>query len=112
MTAQATVLCLSGPNGTAAFLKNNTDDAWGEMVDSINSKSLYQVCKGWAVNALAGYYTAGGAVFRIRNPQKPGVYKYLDALPMLKGTRMEYIERPFRVEDGDIIEVFTTVAGS
>lgn len=112
MTTQAmkVTLITQGASMALEFDKTNTDDAWAEAVDTIDSKSLYKKMKGRVITHFLGYYTAGTGMFRIRNPNS-GVIKARECLHMVKGQKMTELKKPVRVEDDDVIEVFSTVAG-
>ena len=113
MTTQATKCTLHNANNSKAllFTKTNTDDAWGEMVDSVDSLSLYDKLKGTTVTHFTGNYTAGAGIFRIRNTVTSEI-KALECLDMVKGATRRPLLRPVLITDNDVLEVFTTVAGS
>ena len=81
------------------------------MVDSVDSLSLYKKMKGKTISHYMGYYTAGAGIFRIRNTDS-NVVKAQENLAMIKGQRLRKLKRPVTIVDNDILEVFTTVAGS
>lgn len=113
MTTQDVKVTLMNKNRALAieFEASATVDEWTEIKDSINSLALGEVLAGQVIDAYIGYYTAGSGMLRIRNSQSGGVVKLLGGLHMIKGQK-PVPHRPIRIGPDDVIEVFTTVAGS
>jgi hypothetical protein len=111
MTTQATKCTLFGQNLALDFDKTATDDTWNEMLDAVNSLSLYETMLGESLHGAMGYYTAGSGMIRIRNTQNNKV-KMIEPIHMIKGQRYFQFTRVVKVEMYDVLEVFSTVAGS
>lgn len=110
MTTQTAYATLSGPEGSITTAATTaTDDTWTEGKDEAGALSLYQVFKGKVVNACSGNYAAGGGAIRVRNTVT-NVVKMIEFIALAQCDEMAYIERPFVVEDKDIIEFFTVVS--
>ena len=110
-TTQLTKATLLANGQGLCYTLTGTDDQWDEMKDSVNGLSLYEGMLGQTIQALYGYYTAGSGKVRVRNTLTDRI-KMNECLPMVKGQSMIWLERPFKVEDQDVIEVWTSVAGS
>lgn len=104
MSTQACVASVGGSAGNS-YTKTNTDDAWGEMVDA-NSLSLWQTLKGETLTCGFGSYTGGAGVCRIRNQQTNQV-KAMWVLQIVTEEQMIQFDRPVRVDQYDVLEVFS-----
>jgi hypothetical protein len=115
MTTQTCRTTLVGADngGTKAlnFTATCTDDQWNTLKDSVYTLDLFEVLKGQTIYGMRGSYTAGAGIIRVRNTISNKV-KVLECLPMLKGEHYQPFRKPFVVEDQDVIECFSTVAGS
>jgi hypothetical protein len=111
MSTNQTYITLSGPHGAVGFAKNATDDQWNTCTDNVQTLNLHEVFKGRVVNAIVACYTAGSGMMRVRNTQTNKI-KMFEPLTILKGLRFTPLERPFVVEVDDILEVYTTAAGT
>ena len=111
MTTNACLWSLQGPKGGIGGSANSTDDQFTEMMDNVSSLSLYKVAKGLIINSFIFSYTAGSGQLRVRNT-RTNVVKMLEAGTMPKGMHVVYLAHPFVVEDNDIVEIYTTAAGS
>ena len=111
MTDQAIKVTLFGQNLNLNFDATATDDQWNELIDAVNDLSLYEVMLGETITGACGYYTAGSGMMRIRNTQTNKV-QVIEPLHMLKGQTYFSFSRPVKVNMYDVLEVFTTVAGS
>ena len=110
--AQNVSVSLVGPGFTCNLLVSGTDDAWTELVDVVDSLSLFKVAQGRQFHSIMGWYTAGGGIVRIRN-LKNNQIKMLEGLTMPKGVHTKPLDfGPVTIQDGDILEAFVTVAGS
>ena len=98
---------LSGPNGSACFDLSTTELSWGELLDMVGDLSLGESMRGMSINSFTGSYNAGTCIVRVRNKMKGNVVKMLELLPIVTEERTEYLERPFVIEEGDIIEAMT-----
>ena len=110
MGTQAIKFNMMSPSFSLSFEGTETDDQWNALPDSVNGLNLYEVMQGVTITHMNGYYTAGGAMVRVRNTQTNKV-KLLEALHMVGGQR-PFPVKPFKVEMYDVLEVFPTVAGS
>lgn len=113
MTTNACLITLSGPDGSIGFTTTATDDAWTASKDNVSTMNLFEVAKGKRINAYMGSYTAGSGMIRVRNTVTNRV-KMLEALSMPKGMvgGIVPLSTPFTVEQDDILEIYTTAAGS
>ncbi len=109
-TTQTCKCTLIGDDFAINFTAACTDDAYTELKDSVNTLSLYEVLKGKVVKAIYGYYTAGSGKVRVRGEGTQKI-KMMECLPMIKGQHYQPCQ-PFQVQDQDVIECFSTVAGS
>ena len=109
MTTQTAYATLGGPEGAMTFTATCTDDAWTELKDEVNSLSLYQVFKGKTINSFSGNYAAGGGAVRVRNSVS-NVVKGIGFLALAQCDEIAYFEKPFVVEDKDLIEAYTVVS--
>ena len=98
---------LSGPNGSACFDLSTTEGTWGELLDMVGDLSLGESMRGMKINSFIGSYNAGTGIIRVRNKLRGNQVKMLELLPIVTEERTEYLERPFTVEEGDIIEAMT-----
>jgi len=107
MTTQTVYCQLHGPSGGLDFTATCTDDTWTELKDGStgSSLSLYEVLKGYTINQILGSYAAGGGFVRVRNTQNNQV-KVLEPLPVVTEERTVYLDRPFVVQEYDILEAF------
>jgi len=111
MTTQTCRATLFGGSKALNFTATCTDDQWNELKDSVFTLSLYEVMQGETITALRGSYAAGGAQLRIRNTQSNQV-KVIECLPMTKGEYVRPLTRPVQIQMYDVVEVFSTIAGS
>ena len=111
MTTNACLITLGGPNWATGFSTTATDDTYTESTDNVSSLSLYKVAKGKQISWFIGSYTAGSGLIRVRNTQTNQV-RMLEALTMPKGMKVTYLEKPFVVQENDILEIYTTAAGT
>lgn len=110
MTTQTAYATLSGPDGSVTSAATTaTDDTWTEMKDETGALSLYQVFKGKVVNGFSGNYAAGGGAIRVRNSVTNEV-KGIGFLALAQCDEMAYFEKPFVVQDKDVLEVYTVVS--
>jgi len=96
---------LHGPQGGQAFGLSCTEGTWGELVDG-NSLSLGDVMAGMVVNQIQGSYNAGTGLVRVYNTQTKQV-KMLALLPIVTEERVQYLERPFTVDQFDVLQAMT-----
>jgi len=113
MTTQATMATMITPGGELAldFLVTATDDAWTEMVDRVNSLSLYKVMQGATINRYIGSYALGCGCIRIRN-QTTNQVKAIELLDKAGSEHVYPLLRPIKVEYNDILEVRVTAENS
>ena len=111
MTTQTGKAFLSGPQGAVIFTATLTDQAgWTEIYDETMTQSLGDVMAGMTVNAVGGEYAAGFGFLRVVNTQS-GFVKAVWAPKVIKGSdALEYLPVPFRVEVGDIVQMYIDVA--
>ena len=110
MTTQTGKAFLSGPGGACVFTATLTDQAgWTEIYDETMTQSLGDVMTGLVVNAVGGEYAAGFGFLRVVNVQT-GALKACWAPKVIKGSDvLEYLDVPFRVEVGDIVQMYIDV---
>jgi hypothetical protein len=112
MTTQTGTVTLHGPNRAYKMTATCTDDAWNELLDGVNGLHLFDVAKGQPFTGYVGNYAAGSGIFRIRNTQTNQI-KCMGCIGVIsKGLEILPLIRPFTVQENDVIECFTTVAGS
>ena len=112
MTTQAIKATLISPGFSCGLELTATDDQWNELLDNVDGLSLFKVAQGRVFNQISAYYTAGGAICRIRN-LKTSAVKMIEGMTMPKGVHSKPFDYgPVTIQDGDILEVFCTVAGS
>ena len=111
MTTQTGKAFLSGPDGAVVFTATLTDQAgWTEIYDETMTQSLGDVMVGRTINAVGGEYAAGFGFCRVVNTQT-GMLKACWAPKVIKGSdALEYLAVPFRVEIGDIVQMYVDVA--
>ena len=111
MTTQGAKVSLIGPGMTIGMTATVTDDEFTELLDDVDGLSLFKTAEKRQFHSFMGYYTAGGAMFRVRNLHNNQI-KALEPLCMAKGVHMTPLMRPVQIVDGDVLEVFATVAGT
>ena len=111
MTTQTGKAFLSGPQGAAVFTATLTDQAgWTEIYDEVMTQSLGDVMVGMTINAVGGEYAAGFGFLRVVNVQT-GQLKATWAPKVIKGNdKLEFLQVPFRVEIGDVVQMYIDVA--
>ena len=114
MTTQACRATIITTDGSMSFLVTGTDGVWNALLDAQNSKQLYEAQLGKSVLKAYGNYTAGSALFRIRNLTTKQVKEmWLGTMPKGTGMSVDCIEKfnaPITVETNDVIEVFPLAA--
>jgi hypothetical protein len=113
MTTQAVKVSIKNADGSqmVEFECTSTDDSWNDLLDSVNSDQLWEAMRGQRIVSYMGYYTAGAGILRVYNKTTNKV-KALGCIHMIKGQVEVAWDRPFTVQDQDILQVLTTVAGS
>lgn len=113
MTTQATMATLITVGGDMAldFLVTATDDAWTELVDRVNSLSLYRVMQGKTVDRYLGSYALGCGCIRIRN-QTTNQVKMIELLDKAGSEKVHPIFSPVKIEYNDVLEVRCTAENS
>jgi len=111
MTTNACLGSLIGPEGGMGFTTTATDDTITEAVDNVSSLSLYKVLLGKLITHFMFSYTAGSGTFFIYNTVSRQI-KALECGTMPKGLNVQPLEQPFTVEQGDILYLYTTAAGT
>jgi len=99
---------LTGTQGGLAFDVTDAGDAFTEMVDELSNLSLYECMKGQAITGWVGSHAAGASFIRVRNTVSNKV-KCLEALDVITEETLRYFDRPFVIEQDDILECFHVV---
>jgi hypothetical protein len=82
-----------------------------EGVDNVSNLSLYRTMLGKVLTHFHGSYTAGSGVMMVYNTITRNI-KCIEAMTMPKGMQLWPLERAIVVEQGDIVYLYTTAAGT
>jgi len=112
-TTQAAMATMITPAGDLAldFLVTATDDAWTELVDRVNSLSLYKVMQGAVIDRYIGSYALGCGCIRIINLSTNKV-KMIELLDKAGSEQIHPLTFPVKVEYNDVLQVRVTAENS
>lgn len=99
---------LIGPDGADSFDMTDTGDAFVTMVNETSNLNLYEVMKGKRITHFIGDHAAGGTLVRVRNTITNKV-KMLECLDVHGEAKVRPVEKPFTVDENDILEGFHVV---
>lgn len=106
---QTVTITLMGPSGARIFEVSATDNAYTEVTSKTGTNSLHDVMKGQFVKFYRGEFAAAEGYWRVRNTASKTI-KAIQLLDQLGETRTREIQKPFVVEDNDILECYVNTA--
>lgn len=93
----------------ASFTMTDVSDSWTEATDATNSLSLDDTLLGETITGYSGSKGAAGGFFAIYNTVRQQ-YKMLGALDVLTEEGYHTFDWPVKIEDKDIVQIFSVAA--